>query len=158
MRIWDVMFNEGSKILLRSSLSFLKMNEKAITQIKDFGMLIHFMGENIKIVFDEDAFIKGCFSFLKITWELIHQYRKDCDTVIRDEIRKMEEKRKTMREKTEEKKKLEELKKKDSEIKIEFMTPQPVVLETPTPEKEEEKTELFSPRPEGTPRQRRGTL
>lgn len=168
MRIWDVMFNEGSKILLRSSLSFLKMNEKSICQINDFGLLIHYMGDNVKNVYDEDSFMKGCFSFLKITWEKIHQLRKDCDVIIKDEIKKMEEKRKILREKMEEKNKNVESPKTVQNESLQ--THQPQILHTPVPEenieeklmdKEKNRTFLTNDQKnlENSPRRdRRGTL
>ena len=40
LRVWDCLFYEGSKILLRVAITLVKMNEKRIMEADEFGCLV----------------------------------------------------------------------------------------------------------------------
>lgn len=58
LRTWDLFFHEGSKILFRAAMGFLKLNEAKILQMEHAGELLHFLNQNTKKLFDHNALIK----------------------------------------------------------------------------------------------------
>lgn len=54
MRVWDVFFNEGSKILFRVGLALLKSNEPTIMQTTDSGTMFNLLRNIPQTAFDAD--------------------------------------------------------------------------------------------------------
>eukprot|EP01113_Clastostelium_recurvatum_P041885 TRINITY_DN6720_c0_g1_i2.p1 TRINITY_DN6720_c0_g1~~TRINITY_DN6720_c0_g1_i2.p1 ORF type:complete len:519 (-),score=168.00 TRINITY_DN6720_c0_g1_i2:92-1648(-) len=63
LRVWDCFLNEGSKILFRVALAFLKINEDAIRSITQTGELLMFLNQESRRFYDADRLIKTSHSF-----------------------------------------------------------------------------------------------
>jgi len=72
LRIWDLFFNEGSKILFRVALSYLKMTEVPLLAAKHVGEVLHFLNENTRFAYDHYTLAKVCL--LKRRSTLLRQY------------------------------------------------------------------------------------
>jgi hypothetical protein len=94
LRIWDLMFNEGGKVLIRAGLAILKIHESGVLKLDDFGYVSQFLGQRVREQFDEVAFTKMCFTFPKLTRDSIEKIRKEQTNVVNEETRKTEEARK----------------------------------------------------------------
>mmetsp|Transcript_2385 Transcript_2385/g.3469 ORF Transcript_2385/g.3469 Transcript_2385/m.3469 type:complete len:449 (+) Transcript_2385:30-1376(+) len=77
LRIWDLIFNEGSKMLFRVVLGMLKINKQQVLKCHTPGELLTCLNNAGKRQFDHDELIKACFSFHKlknITIDLKREY------------------------------------------------------------------------------------
>lgn len=54
LRIWDCMFNEGSKILFRVALAYLKLQEPQLMQLEHVGEVLHFFNQETQRMFDHN--------------------------------------------------------------------------------------------------------
>jgi hypothetical protein len=64
LRIWDLLFSEGYKILFRVALSFLKLNESKILSMDELGGVIHLLSEQSMLQYDEWSLIKVMNEFV----------------------------------------------------------------------------------------------
>lgn len=110
LRVWDLFFSEGSKILFRVALSYLKINEKEILQRKHMGDILRFLNMEPQKQYDHAVLIKNCFSFYYLTRKEIDALRKKWFDIVAQEDKELELKRQRMRElRKKEKEKEEEL-------------------------------------------------
>ncbi|KZS20994.1 Growth hormone-regulated TBC protein 1-A [Daphnia magna] len=61
LRVWDCMFNEGSKIIFRVALTLIKMNEKELLRCTDFGD----MAELFKQI-TRSSSVLDCHQFIEV--------------------------------------------------------------------------------------------
>lgn len=61
LRIWDMLFNEGSKVLFRIGIAMLRMREKEILAVRDAGELVVFLNNIGKDIVDADALISCAY-------------------------------------------------------------------------------------------------
>ena len=67
LRIWDCLFNEGSKILFRVAITLIKLHEDQLLQSEDFGD----MAECFKTIL-KGPFTTDCHLFMAVTRKVIH--------------------------------------------------------------------------------------
>lgn len=61
LRVWDVFFLEGSKMLFRAGLALLKINQKLILKAKTSDQLMTFFRAFTRSALDCDQFMRICF-------------------------------------------------------------------------------------------------
>ncbi|GBG63586.1 hypothetical protein CBR_g38652 [Chara braunii] len=61
MRLWDVLFNEGAKVLFRVALAIFKLNEPQIMKLMNVGDVVSLLQEFTSRAFDADALLKVAF-------------------------------------------------------------------------------------------------
>eukprot|EP01112_Ceratiomyxa_fruticulosa_P008355 TRINITY_DN2165_c0_g1_i3.p1 TRINITY_DN2165_c0_g1~~TRINITY_DN2165_c0_g1_i3.p1 ORF type:complete len:527 (+),score=133.99 TRINITY_DN2165_c0_g1_i3:443-2023(+) len=76
LRIWDCFLNEGSKILFRVALAFLKLNEEGIRSITQAGDLLMFLNQESKRFYDADKLIKTSYGFWMLRRSRINELRE----------------------------------------------------------------------------------
>ena len=69
-RVWDCLFNEGSKILLRVAITLVLINQDKILQTKDFSELV----ECFQTITVSDQTIY-CHEFINVRFELSNDPR-----------------------------------------------------------------------------------
>ncbi|XP_014773213.1 growth hormone-regulated TBC protein 1-A isoform X2 [Octopus bimaculoides] len=77
LRIWDALFYEGSKILLRVAFTLISMNSDKILACKDFPEAVHIIQSSVK-----NPLVKHCHSFMELIF-------KETGSFPRNEITKM---------------------------------------------------------------------
>jgi len=93
MRVWDVMFHEGSKVMFRVALSLLKLNENAILKCAHMGEVLHLFNGVTENMYDADKLMKTCFSFYTLRNKSIDRKRATCATLVEQETQEMEARR-----------------------------------------------------------------
>ena len=83
LRVWDLMFSEGVKIIFRASLTIFHLLKPHIIQAKDLGALMEVLENFNKVEIDSDQFVKTMFAHwlgnvnrAKITNLKIQSYEK----------------------------------------------------------------------------------
>jgi hypothetical protein len=76
LRVWDCFLYEGSKILFRVALAFLKLHEEQVRQCGDAGELLTFLNGESKRFYDADKLIKACGSFWNLKRTHINELRE----------------------------------------------------------------------------------
>ena len=61
LRVWDMLFNEGSKVLFRIGIALIKMNEREILSVKDSGDLIVLLNRIGGDIIDADSLISFAY-------------------------------------------------------------------------------------------------
>ncbi|KAL3697641.1 hypothetical protein R1sor_011717 [Riccia sorocarpa] len=61
MRVWDVLFNEGVKVLFRVALAVFKLNEDALLAAKHAGQAIKILQDSMSHLYDPDVLLKIAF-------------------------------------------------------------------------------------------------
>lgn len=61
LRVWDMLFNEGSKVLFRIGIALIKMHEKEILSVKDSGDLIVLLNRIGFDIVDADILISFAY-------------------------------------------------------------------------------------------------
>jgi len=75
LRIWDCFLYEGSKVLFRVALAFLKLHEDQVRQCVDAGELLMLLNLETKRFYDSDRLIKACASFWNLKRKQINDLR-----------------------------------------------------------------------------------
>lgn len=73
LRVWDCMFNEGSKIIFRVALTLIKMNEKELLRCTDFGD----MAELFKQI-TRSSSVLDCHQFIEVVVFQLNNYLISC--------------------------------------------------------------------------------
>lgn len=77
MRVWDVLFNEGAKVLFRVALAIFKMREDDILAAQQIGDVISILHDTTHHAFDPDALLKVAFEQIgSMTTNTIAKQRK----------------------------------------------------------------------------------
>jgi hypothetical protein len=61
MRVWDVLFNEGVKVIFRVALAIFKLNEDALLNTKHTGQVMKVLQLSTEHLFDPDVLLKVAF-------------------------------------------------------------------------------------------------
>lgn len=75
LRVWDCFLNEGSKILFRVALAFLKLHEDLVRGCTDSGELLTLLNKTSKTFYDADKLIKTCGTFWNMQRKHITEMR-----------------------------------------------------------------------------------
>jgi len=75
LRVWDCFLVEGSKILFRIALAFLKIHDEQVKRCADSGELMTFLTVECKRFYDADRLIKACASFWALRRKQINELR-----------------------------------------------------------------------------------
>lgn len=75
LRVWDCFLFEGSKILFRVALAYLKLHEEQLRQCTDSGAVMTFLSSECKMFYDADRLIKACASFWALRRKQINELR-----------------------------------------------------------------------------------
>eukprot|EP00026_Physarum_polycephalum_P006769 Phypoly_transcript_06821.p1 GENE.Phypoly_transcript_06821~~Phypoly_transcript_06821.p1 ORF type:complete len:484 (+),score=108.64 Phypoly_transcript_06821:152-1603(+) len=75
LRVWDCFLFEGSKILFRVALAYLKLHEEQLKQCTDSGDVMTFLSSECKMFYDADRLIKACASFWALRRKQINELR-----------------------------------------------------------------------------------
>lgn len=87
MRIWDVLFNEGAKILFRVALAIFKMKEDELLATQQIGEVINIFQHASRHLFDPDALLKVAFEKLgSMTMHTIAKHRTKQQVVVMEEL------------------------------------------------------------------------
>lgn len=75
LRVWDCFLYEGSKVLFRVALAFLKLHEEQVRQCAGAGELLMFLNLESKRFYESDRLIKACGSFWNLKRKQINELR-----------------------------------------------------------------------------------
>ncbi|GAB1602445.1 growth hormone-regulated TBC protein 1-A-like [Argonauta hians] len=64
LRIWDSLFYEGSKVLLRVAFTLISINTDQILACNDFPAAVHIIQSSVK-----SSFVKHCHSFMELIFK-----------------------------------------------------------------------------------------
>ncbi|KAJ7556328.1 hypothetical protein O6H91_05G078600 [Diphasiastrum complanatum] len=77
MRVWDVLFSEGVKVLFRVALAIFKMKEAELLSTKHVGEAISIVQDTTNRAYDPDILLKVAFEDLgAMTMYIISEHRK----------------------------------------------------------------------------------
>jgi hypothetical protein len=93
LRIWDLMFHEGIKIMFRAMLAYLKLHETEILGLNHMGEVLHFLNVAPTKQYDHTSLIKACFSFYNFKRSSLETARARCTTIVEEEIRELDQRR-----------------------------------------------------------------
>ena len=112
MRVLDLVFSEGTKILFRVALSYLKLHESDLEQRFHMGEVLHYLNHSTRRLFDHSLLFKQCFSFYNLQMKQITEARDKFSDIVDEESKQLEKRRREVR-------KREEAKRKQIEAQIE---------------------------------------
>lgn len=141
LRLWDLMFSEGSKILFRAALSFLKLHEKELLRIKHMGEILHYLNKAPQQQFNYTQLVKTGWGFYSLKRKTIDDLRNKWLRVVNQEIKDMEDRRARMREQRQKQIEREEQLEKQIMEKQEEMAAETTGGEKTTVEEEEQQQE-----------------
>jgi hypothetical protein len=75
LRVWDCFLFEGSKILFRVALAYLKLHDEQLKICTDSGEVMTFLSTECKMCYDADRLIKACASFWALRRKQINELR-----------------------------------------------------------------------------------
>jgi hypothetical protein len=87
------MFNEGGKIMFRTTLAYLKTHENNILNLTHMGELLHYFNQAPMKEFDHQSLVKACFSFYNLKRGYLDSCRIKCTILVEDEIKELEQRR-----------------------------------------------------------------
>ncbi|CAM6124260.1 unnamed protein product [Calypogeia fissa] len=61
MRVWDVLFNEGVKVIFRVALAIFKLNEDSLLNTKHAGQVMKILQLSTEHLYDPDVLLKAAF-------------------------------------------------------------------------------------------------
>ena len=99
MRILDLVFAEGSKILFRTVLSYLKIYENQILAMKSMGDILHFINQEPQKFYDHPRLTKSMFNFYLLTRKEVDSLRTKYKTIVEKEDEILEQRRKIIKQK-----------------------------------------------------------
>ncbi|XP_002961883.2 growth hormone-regulated TBC protein 1 [Selaginella moellendorffii] len=87
MRIWDVLFNEGAKVLFRFALGILKMKEEELLPMKHADELVKVVQDFARRSFDPDVLFKVAFDKVgSMTMQTIDKHRRKQQPAVMAEL------------------------------------------------------------------------
>lgn len=87
MRVWDVLFNEGAKVLFRVALAIFKMKEDDLLTTQQIGEVISIFQHATRHLFDPDALLKVAFEKLgSMTTHTITKHRTKQQVAVMEEL------------------------------------------------------------------------
>ncbi|KAL9657620.1 hypothetical protein ABK040_012699 [Willaertia magna] len=104
-RILDLIFTEGTKILFRVALGYLKLQENELEQKFHMGEVLHYLNYSTRRMYDHAFLLKHCFSFYNFKMSVITNARDKYTLIVEKETQEMERRRKEMRKREETKRK-----------------------------------------------------
>lgn len=66
MRVWDVLFNEGARVLFRIALAFFKIKEDDLLSKRNIGEIINTFHQTTRGLYDPDMLLKVAFEKLGV--------------------------------------------------------------------------------------------
>lgn len=89
MRVWDVLFNEGAKVLFRVALAIFKMKEDELLAAQNIGDVISILQNTTHHAFDPDELLKVAFEQIgSMTTNTITKQRKKQEPAVMAELDK----------------------------------------------------------------------
>lgn len=89
MRVWDVLFNEGAKVLFRVALAIFKMKEDELLAAQNIGDVISILHNITHHAFDPDELLKVAFEQIgSMTTNTITKQRKKQEPAVMAELDK----------------------------------------------------------------------
>ncbi|KAH9323591.1 hypothetical protein KI387_018230, partial [Taxus chinensis] len=89
MRIWDVLFSEGTNVLFRVALAIFKINEDQLLAAEQVGDVISILRHSAHHAFDPDALLKVAFEKIgSMTTNCITKHRKRRQAAVTAELDK----------------------------------------------------------------------
>jgi hypothetical protein len=89
MRVWDVLFNEGAKVLFRVALAIFKMKEDELLAAQNIGDVINILHNTTHHAFDPDELLKVAFEKIgSMTTNTITKQRKKQEPAVMAELDK----------------------------------------------------------------------
>jgi hypothetical protein len=98
LRIWDLLFCEGEKILFIAALAYLSIHEKELLELKSLGNIMHFMNRQSHKEYDYTAFVKKCKT-IKIKSDVIKEYTRISEKQVDKETQELEQRRMQLKQK-----------------------------------------------------------
>ncbi|KAL0480459.1 hypothetical protein AKO1_011005 [Acrasis kona] len=98
MRIWDLLFSEGSKVLFRTILAFLKISENDLLGCSHMGEMLHYLNAAPIRQYDYNILVKTCFSFYSLKRKNLEDARDRCTKIVEAEIRELQIRRDAARQ------------------------------------------------------------
>ncbi|XP_042471582.1 growth hormone-regulated TBC protein 1-like [Zingiber officinale] len=87
LRVWDVLFNEGAKVLFHVALAIFKMNEEVILNAQQIGEVIHILQSTIHHMYDPDELLRVAFDKIgSMTSNTITKERKKQEPAVIAEL------------------------------------------------------------------------
>ncbi|WOL13658.1 hypothetical protein Cni_G22431 [Canna indica] len=87
LRVWDVLFNEGAKVLFHVALAIFKMNEEEILNAHQIGEVIHTLQRTIHHSYDPDELLRVAFEKIgSMTTNTIRKERKKQEVAVLAEL------------------------------------------------------------------------
>ncbi|KAG2382520.1 hypothetical protein C9374_005100 [Naegleria lovaniensis] len=105
MRVLDLVFSEGTKILFRVALSYLKLHDSHIEQRYHMGEVLHYLNHSTRRLYDSTQLFKQCFTFYNLKIKQISEYREKYTEIVDEESRELEQRRREVRKREEAKRK-----------------------------------------------------
>ncbi|KAL9649154.1 hypothetical protein ABK040_009458 [Willaertia magna] len=97
LRILDLLFSEGSKILFRAALAYLKLYENDLLNLQNCGEILHFINQSPSLLFDHTKLMKNMFSFYVLTRKEIEMLRMKYKEVVEKEDAEFSRRRKNLK-------------------------------------------------------------
>eukprot|EP00002_Diphylleia_rotans_P034052 TRINITY_DN7289_c0_g1_i1.p1 TRINITY_DN7289_c0_g1~~TRINITY_DN7289_c0_g1_i1.p1 ORF type:complete len:727 (-),score=149.44 TRINITY_DN7289_c0_g1_i1:708-2888(-) len=101
MRIWDILFYDGSKILFRISLGILKTLEKKILACNNAMEVMNVLKEEPRKLFDVEELFKTCWSKIwcgSMSSNMINALRTSYEVIVEEELHDLAERRRQYQE------------------------------------------------------------
>lgn len=98
LRVWDVLMNEGSKILFRVSLSIILENEQALLEATSPGDVVILMKQHCQAAFHADRILRSGFSLRNLSMQNIVRRREKATIVVEKEDERRDRARKEAEE------------------------------------------------------------
>jgi len=87
LRVWDVLFNEGAKVLFHVALAIFKMREDDLLRIQHIGDVIDILQTTTHHLYDPDELLTFAFDKIgSMTTNTITKERKKQETVVMAEL------------------------------------------------------------------------
>ncbi|XP_042452127.1 TBC1 domain family member 2A-like [Zingiber officinale] len=87
LRVWDVLFKEGAKVLFHVALAIFKMNEEEILNANQIGEVIHILQRTIHHLYDPDELLRVAFDKIgSMTTNTITKERKKQEPAVMAEL------------------------------------------------------------------------
>eukprot|EP00268_Persea_americana_P053028 TRINITY_DN5981_c0_g1_i2.p2 TRINITY_DN5981_c0_g1~~TRINITY_DN5981_c0_g1_i2.p2 ORF type:complete len:103 (-),score=21.01 TRINITY_DN5981_c0_g1_i2:263-571(-) len=87
MRVWDVLFNEGAKVLFHVALAIFKMNEEELLAAHHIGDVLSILQESTHHMYDPDELLTVAFDKIgSMTTNAITKQRKKQEPAVMAEL------------------------------------------------------------------------
>ncbi|KAG2372674.1 hypothetical protein C9374_013682 [Naegleria lovaniensis] len=97
MRILDLVFAEGNKILFRTVLSYLKIYESHLLEMDNMGDVLHFINSDPCTMYDHIKLTKNMFLFYRLTRQVCLSLRTKYKELIEKEDEELENRRRMLK-------------------------------------------------------------